>query len=102
MPPPSPPAAPPDLYLPTGPLPLLAALASALGTRYPAEIVYLEDAAPLPAGIAARIGQDFPGIVLKRSRDSAAIEEFATLPRWCPSILRRNLAFLSHSRPVRP
>lgn len=92
----------PDLYLPTGPLPLLAALASALAVGHPAEIVYLEDASPLPASVATRIQRDFPGIVLKRWRDSAAIEEFATLPHWCPAILRRNLAFLPGGRPIRP
>lgn len=92
----------PDLYLPTGPLPLLAALASVLGTGYPAEIVYLEDATPLPDGFTARIEREFPGIVLKRSFDSAAIEEFATLPCWFPAILRRNVAFRSCGRLVRP
>lgn len=92
----------PDLYLPTGPQTLLAALASALAAGHPAEILYLEDAAPLPAPVEANLRQDFPGIVLKRSRDSVAIEEFASLPRWCPAILRRNLSFLPHGRPVRP
>ncbi|UXU74440.1 MULTISPECIES: polysialyltransferase family glycosyltransferase [unclassified Paracoccus (in: a-proteobacteria)] len=83
----------PDLYLPSNPQTLLAALASALGQGHPAQIVYLDDAAPLPDHVRAAIQRRFPDISLSVRSDREAIAEFANLPRFLPAVLRRNLAF---------
>ncbi len=82
----------PDLYLPSNAQTLLAALASALGSGHPAEIVYLEDAGPLPDYVVRGIRRHFPQIALSLRSDKAAIAEFATLPRFLPALIRRNLA----------
>ncbi|WP_347267876.1 hypothetical protein [Paracoccus sp. (in: a-proteobacteria)] len=91
----------PDLYLPSNALTLLTALASALAGGHPAEMVYLEDGAPLPGALEAGIRRRFPEIAFSVRSDRAAIAEFANLPAMFPEILRRNLA-LSRGRPCRP
>lgn len=88
----------PDLYLPTNAQSLLAALASALVTSYPAEIVYLEDGGLLPPLVEKGIRKRFPQIVFSVRSDLASIEEFATLPRGFPSVLRRNIAITAGCR----
>ncbi len=82
----------PDLYLAPSSRPLLFSYAAALLQDHPAEIVYMNDYAPLPTEVEARLRQAFPHIALTVRNDRACAEEFATLPRWLPAILRRNLA----------
>lgn len=82
----------PDLYLAPSSRPLLFSYAAALLQDHPAEIVYMNDYAPLPAEVEARLRQAFPHIALTVRNDRSCAEEFATLPRWLPAILRRNLA----------
>ncbi|AUH66482.1 hypothetical protein [Paracoccus zhejiangensis] len=82
----------PDLYLPSNAQTLLAALASALGTEHPAEIVYLDDDTPLPDYVAEGIRKHFPHLAFSLRSDRGAIEEFASLPRPVPDLVRRNVA----------
>lgn len=82
----------PDLYLPSSPQTLLAALASALAKNHPAQIIYLDDDSPLPDYVRDGIRRSFPQIALSVQSDLAAISEFATLPKRFPNLLRRNLA----------
>lgn len=82
----------PDLYLPPNSQALLAALASALTTDHPAEIVYLDDSVALPDAVGAAIRARFPHIAFSVHSDREAIDEFATLPAGLPAVLRRNIA----------
>ncbi len=82
----------PDLYLPSNAQTLLAALASALGTDYPSEIVYLDDDTPLPDYVVAGIRTHFPQLTFSLRSDRSAIEEFASLPHPVPDLIRRNVA----------
>lgn len=82
----------PDLYIAPSSRPLFYSLASALREGRPAEIVYLDDYAPIPASVLARLRRDYPQFQISRRRDGDCITEFATLPRWLPGVLRRNIA----------
>lgn len=82
----------PDLYLPPNSQALLAALASALTTDHPAEIIYLADSVALPDAVGAAIQARFPQIAFSVRSDRDAIAEFATLPKALPAVLRRNIA----------
>ncbi|MCB5408457.1 alpha-2,8-polysialyltransferase family protein [Pseudogemmobacter faecipullorum] len=82
----------PDLYLAPSSRPLLFSYISALLSGHAAEIVYMNDYAPLPEEVRLGLIRAFPDIHLSVRRDSDCIEEFATLPRWMPALLRRNFA----------
>lgn len=87
----------PDLYLPSNPVTLLASCASALAAGHPAEIVFLEDAAPLPGEVQEALAAAFPALRVTCRSDAAAIAEFANLPGWLPRVLRRNRALAGGS-----
>ena len=82
----------PDLYLAPSSRPLLFSYISALHAGHAAEIVYMNDYAPLPEEVRLSLTETFPDIHLAVRRDEDCIEEFATLPRWVPGLLRRNFA----------
>jgi hypothetical protein len=82
----------PDLYLAPSSRPLLFSVAAALLADHPAEIVYMNDYAPLPPAVEARLRKLYPQITFTLRTDRQAAEDFATLPAWMPGILRRNLA----------
>ncbi len=82
----------PDLYLAPSSRPLLFSYASALLAGHPADIVYMDDYAPIPLQVRESLAARFPQIRLSVQRDRDAVEAFATLPAWMPQILRRNIA----------
>lgn len=82
----------PDLYIAPSSRPLLLSFAAALLDANPAEIVYMNDFAPLPESVMAALQQRFPEISLSIRTDRDCVKAFATLPGWFPALLRRNLA----------
>lgn len=83
----------PDLHLCNNYRHLLIALASIAAKAKPATIIYLEDDTPLPADLRQRLAAACPQARFLFTRDQDQIRAFARLPRFLPSILRRNLTF---------
>ena len=86
------------LYLPSNAQTFLAAIASALLGDYPAEIVYLDDATGVSPHVEAGIRKRFRQIAFSARSDRAAIEEFATLPKSFPAVVRRNISVTPGAR----
>lgn len=81
-----------DLYIAPSSRPLLFSFAAALLENHPAEIVYMNDYAPLPAAVETLLRRNFPQIGFSIRTDRGSADEFATLPSWAPTVLRRNIA----------
>ena len=71
----------PDLYLAPSSRPLLFSVAAAVLSDHPAEFVYMNDYAPLPHEVEARLRKLYPQITFTLRTDRQAAEDFCNAAR---------------------
>ena len=81
---------------------ILMAICDAIATQRQTTVIVLIDYQHVPIDIRYRLARHFNFIRFCFINESQILESYATLPRFVPAIMRRNISFDSNMRPCRP